>query len=84
MIGDIKNISGYPYCFIPFFALSHDKNSSRADLFKNELKASDELLKTIADIDNKYRSEYQKLTAEIKFHESEFTRVQSNHLTKTK
>ncbi|MBL6722997.1 MAG: hypothetical protein ISQ13_03195 [Candidatus Margulisbacteria bacterium] len=56
---------------MPFMAISHDKNSSRADLFKNELKASDELLQTIAAIDNKYRSEYQKLSAEIKFHESE-------------
>jgi len=67
-------------CIALFFSFSlvlfgHEKSDSRADLFKNELRADDELLQKISEIDNKYRIQYQKLNAEIRFHNTELNEV---------
>jgi len=54
---------------------SHENDQSRADFFKNELRANETLLQVIESIDNKYRIQYQKLNVEIRFHNSELTEI---------
>jgi hypothetical protein len=60
-------------CSITIF--SHENGQSRAELFKNELNASNDLLEKIEIIDNKYRSKYEKLNADIRFKNSELSEV---------
>ena len=59
--------------FINIYA--HENGQSRAELFKNELKATNELLETIEEIDNRYRSQYEKLNADIRFKNSELSEI---------
>ncbi len=60
---------------IPTILFSHEKDKSRAFLFKEELRVSNEQFKLISTIDNRYRTKYQKLNAEIQFRNSELNEV---------
>ncbi len=60
---------------IPTILFSHEKDKSRAFLFKEELRVSNEQFQLISTIDNRYRTKYQKLNAEIQFRNSELNEV---------
>ena len=60
---------------ISFFGHSHDRDMSRAEFFKEELRVNDNQLTTINGIDNQYRIKYQKLKSEIQFRNTELKEV---------
>ena len=56
---------------IATFITPHEQNSSRADFFKEELRANDALLIAIETIDNEFRIKYQRLSSEIQYRNTE-------------
>ena len=54
-------------CLILFsqFIFPHDKDESRAHIFKDELRVNDQVFNAITEIDKFYRTKYQKINAEI-------------------
>jgi len=60
---------------ISCMTFSHDKDMSRAEFFKEELRLNEKQLITINGIDNRYRIKYQKLNSEIQFRNTELKEV---------
>ena len=54
-----------------FAIIPHENSTSRADFFKDQLRADDNLLVTIETIDNEFRVKYNRLRSELKFRNTE-------------
>ena len=57
---------------------SHENKNSRADIFLKEIQVDENIFKSIEIIDNRYKLQYEKLSAKIQFHNSELSEIIQN------
>ncbi len=57
---------------------SHENNKSRADIFLKEINVDESTFKSIEIIDNRYKLQYKKLSAQIQLFNSDLSEIIQN------